>query len=278
MWIGQKIRSMKSVYPPLFSRESPLFIEIQLFEQKEFLRKENKTELFQYIRLFIMVLHQYQYLLWYCNFAVHTPSSSYTFSVTAVLITAMNIKQTFKELQNCTARQSWSFSHLLNLHGCDEFAINFLHSWVFRWICLIAGDVASSESFDRNNFGGTWLVGKGHCLPAESKSAASEQRSDSKDVNNCIELSTGKCILIFNDDFALCTGPEWAQAGMTALSDPDNEWNLIFCLACDWPEVGARPGWPEVHCCDGPNLAKGLPGWPEVAWKTGLAWPWGQAR
>ena len=169
MWIGQKIRSMKSVYPPLFSRESPLFIEIQLFEQKEFLRKENKTELFQYIRLFIMVLHQYQYLLWYCNFAVHTPSSSYTFSVTAVLITAMNIKQTFKELQNCTARQSWSFSHLLNLHGCDEFAINFLHSWVFRWICLIAGDVASSESFDRNNFGGTWLVGKGHCLPAESK-------------------------------------------------------------------------------------------------------------
>ena len=94
---------MKSVYPPLFSREFPLFIEIQLFEQKEFLRKENKTELFQYIRLFIMVLHQYQYLLWYCNFAVHTPSSSYTFSVTAVLITAMNIKQTFKELQNCTA-------------------------------------------------------------------------------------------------------------------------------------------------------------------------------
>jgi len=33
--------------------------------------------------------------------------------------------------------------------------------------------------------------------------AVSEQLSDSKDVNNCLELSTLACILIFNDNFAL---------------------------------------------------------------------------
>ena len=33
--------------------------------------------------------------------------------------------------------------------------------------------------------------------------AVSEQSSDSKDVNNCLELSTRACILIFNDNFAL---------------------------------------------------------------------------
>jgi len=33
--------------------------------------------------------------------------------------------------------------------------------------------------------------------------AVSEHLSDSKDVNNCLELSTRGCILIFNDNFAL---------------------------------------------------------------------------
>jgi len=33
--------------------------------------------------------------------------------------------------------------------------------------------------------------------------AVSEHLSDSKDVNNCLELSTRACILIFNDNFAL---------------------------------------------------------------------------
>ena len=33
--------------------------------------------------------------------------------------------------------------------------------------------------------------------------AVSEHLCDSKDVNNCLELSTRACILIFNDNFAL---------------------------------------------------------------------------
>jgi len=33
--------------------------------------------------------------------------------------------------------------------------------------------------------------------------AVSKHLSDSKDVNNCLELSTRACILIFNDNFAL---------------------------------------------------------------------------
>ena len=48
------------------------------------------------IPIFIMVLHLR---------SSHYPSS-YTFSVTAGFITAMNISQTFKELHNCSKQQS----------------------------------------------------------------------------------------------------------------------------------------------------------------------------
>merc|ERR1712218_351350 len=44
----------------------------------------------------------------------------------------------------------------------------------------------------------------GTCLRRSSPpTAVGEHLSDSKDVNNCLELSTRACILIFNDNFAL---------------------------------------------------------------------------
>jgi len=66
-------------------------------------------------------------------------------------------------------------------------------------------------------------------------------------VNNWIELNKkhwSECILIFNDNFlhSCALDPD----RVTALSGPDNEWNLILV----WPEFGqviARPGWPEGH-------------------------------
>lgn len=70
-----------------------------------------------------------------------------------------------------------------------------------------------------------------------------------------------ECILIFNDDF-LHSSVSWTQTGVTALSGPDNEWNLIFV----WPEIGqvrARPGWPEDHL---------LGWWPKVC-QDGQRWP-----
>ena len=168
-----------------------------------------------------MVLHQYQYLLWYCTFAVHTPPSSYTFSVTAGFITAMNISQTFKELHNCNKQQqSWGFFTLAKSSQLRRICNNFRSQ-----LSIFGGDTWWRERFcQQQEFWSDQRPTLRHFLKsralriAQSKTAVSEQRCDSKDVNNCIELrSTGESAFWYS--------------------------MIIFCTHL-W--AGPRQGW--LHC------------------------------
>jgi len=67
----------------------------------------------------------------------------------------------------------------------------------------------------------------------------------------------------------------WTQTGVTALSGPDNEWNLIFV----WPEIGqAGQSWAwmargplQTRCTDGQRFCRmargGLEDWAGLAVK-----------
>ena len=179
-----------------------------------------------------MVLHQYQYLLWYCTFAVHTPPSSYTFSVTAGFITAMNISQTFKELHNCSKQQSWGFFTLAKSSQLRRICNNFRSQ-----LSIFGGNLMAREILPAVGV----LINFEALFKKQSTANCTKQDCSEWTAmwqQRCEQLYRTKkhwreCILIFNDDF-LHSSVSWTQTGVTALSGPDNEWNLIFV----WPEIG----------------------------------------
>ena len=169
-----------------------------------------------------MVLHQYQYLLWYCTFVVHTLPSAYTFSVTAGFITAMNISQTFKELHNCNKQQCWGFSHLLNLQGCNNFRSQ---------LSIFGGDLMAGEILPtvrvligpKTNFEALFKKqSTANCTRQDCSkwTAMWQQRCEQLDRTNKKHWS--ECILIFNDNFlhSACTGPRqgWLHCQVQTMS------------------------------------------------------------
>jgi len=99
-----------------------------------------------------------------------------------------------------------------------------------------------------------------------SPTAVSGQSSDSKDVNNCLELSTRACILIFNDNFALAKSfPKTrTDAHTRRLLQFRSRLQRMEPNSVGWRlEIGSRPEGP---CGTSPaRIFKGC--------QVGLIWP-----